>query len=72
VARERARTLLVLTRQKPPVDIDAIIERGVPVVERVVEADVRATVGDVAGGRSIILNRAYGISSAGEQQVDPR
>jgi Zn-dependent peptidase ImmA (M78 family) len=69
VARERARALLTLTRQRPPVDVDAIVERaGVPVVERTLEADVRATVGDVAGRRSIILNRNYKVSSAGERR----
>ena len=69
LARDRARTLLVLTRQRPPVDVDAIVERaGVPVVERVLEEGVRATVGDVAGRRSIIINRHHEISSPGERR----
>jgi Zn-dependent peptidase ImmA (M78 family) len=69
LARERARTLLTLTRQRPPVNVDLIIERaGVPVVERVLEDGVRATVGDVAGRPSIILNRGYEIRSAGERR----
>jgi Zn-dependent peptidase ImmA (M78 family) len=61
--------LLVLTRQRPPVDMDAIIERaGVPVVERALGEGVRATVGDIAGRRSIILNRRHPISSPGERR----
>jgi Zn-dependent peptidase ImmA (M78 family) len=51
------------------VDIVAIIERaGVPIVERVLAEDIRATIGDVAGRRSIILNRNYKIASAGERR----
>jgi Zn-dependent peptidase ImmA (M78 family) len=62
LARDRARSLLVLMRQRPPVDIEAIIERaGVPVVQRALGERVRATVGDVAGRRAIILNRNYQI-----------
>jgi Zn-dependent peptidase ImmA (M78 family) len=69
VARGRAQSLLVLTRQQPPVDVDAIIERaGVPVVQRALEEGVRATIGDVAGRRSIILNRHHPISSPGERR----
>ena len=69
LARGRARALLTLTRQKPPVDLDAIIERaGVPVVERALEEGVRATIGDVAGQRAIILNRNHQIRSAGERR----
>lgn len=69
LARERARTLLTLTRQKPPVDVDAIIERArVPLVERVLEEGVRATIGVVSGQNAIILNRNYQIRSAGERR----
>lgn len=69
LARDRARALLTLTRQRPPVDVDAIIERvGVPVVERALDNDVRATVGDVAGRRAIILNRNYSIRSPGARR----
>ena len=39
-----------------------------PVVERALEADVRATVGDVVGRRAIILNRAYSLRSSGERR----
>jgi hypothetical protein len=55
LARNRARGLLTLTRQKPPVDVQAIIElAGVPVVERVLIDEMRSSIGDVAGRRSII------------------
>ncbi len=58
LVRTRARGLLTLTRQKPPIDVQAIIDlAGVPVVERVLVDGVRGTIGDVAGQRSIILNR---------------
>ena len=68
-ARERAKALLVLTRQRPPVDVDAIVDRaGVPIIERVLEEGTRATVGDIAGRRSIILNRDYRISSDRERR----
>lgn len=70
MARARARTLLMLTRQRRPVDIDAIIGRaGVPIVQRVLGEDVRATIGDVAGRRSIILKGHYRISSDRERRV---
>ncbi|HKX20010.1 MAG TPA: ImmA/IrrE family metallo-endopeptidase [bacterium] len=39
-----------------------------PVVERVLEESVRATIGDVAGQRSIILNRDHQMRSAGEHR----
>ena len=54
VARNRARGLLTLTRQRPPVDVEAIIDlAGVPIVERVLPGDVRGTIGTWrAGGRS--------------------
>lgn len=69
LARERARALLTLTRQRPPVDVDVVIERaGVPVMERALGDGVRATVGDVAGRRAIILNRHYQVRSAGERR----
>ena len=69
LARDRARSLLTLTRQQPPVDVAAIIERaGVPVVERALGEGVRATVGYVAGRRSIIVNRRHQISSPGERR----
>ncbi len=69
LARDRARALLTLTRQQPPVAVEAVIQAaGVPVVERALEEGVRATIGDVAGRRSIILNRDYQIRSAGERR----
>lgn len=69
LARERAKALLVLTRQRPPVDVDAIVDRaGVPIIERVLEEGTRATVGDIAGRRYIILNRDYRISSDRERR----
>lgn len=50
-------------------DVDAIIARArVPIVERVLEDGVRATVGDVAGRRTIIVNRNYQISSDRERR----
>ena len=50
MARDRARGLLTLTRQKPPVDVQAIIDlAGIPVVERVLIDGMRGTIGDVAG-----------------------
>jgi hypothetical protein len=62
----------MLTRQVPPVDIDTIVQRaGVTVVKRAFEESVRATIGDVAGRRSIILNRNYRILSAGERRWIP-
>lgn len=61
--------MLILTRQRPPVEVVAIIERaGVPVIERGLGHDVRATVGDVAGQRAIILNRHYQIRSHAERR----
>jgi Zn-dependent peptidase ImmA (M78 family) len=69
LARDRARGLLTLTRQKPPVDVQAIIDlAGVPVVERVLVDGVRGTIGDVAGQRSIILNRHHRFSSQQERR----
>lgn len=61
--------MLFLSRQQPPVDVDAIIEGAhVPVVERALDPDVRATIGDVAGRRTIIVNRNYRVRSAGERR----
>ena len=69
LARDRARGLLTLTRQKPPVDVQAIIDlAGVPVVERVLVDGVRGTIGDVAGQRTIILNRRHRFSSQQERR----
>jgi len=69
LARTRARGLLTLTRQKPPIDVQAIIDlAGVPVVERVLIDGVRGTIGDVAGQRSIILNRHHRFSSEQERR----
>jgi Zn-dependent peptidase ImmA (M78 family) len=60
---------LVLTRQRPPVDVDLIIGRAdVPFIERVLPDGARATVGDVAGRRAIILNRRHTIVSPGERR----
>lgn len=69
LARDRARGLLALTRQQPPVDVRAIIDlAGIPVVERALAEDVRGTIGDVAGQRSIILNRRRKFSSESERR----
>jgi len=69
LARNRARGLLTLTRQRPPVDVEAIIDlAGVPVVERVLLDGIRGTIGDVAGQRSIILNRRHRFSSEKERR----
>ena len=69
LARSRARGLLTLTRQKPPIDVQAIIDlAGVPVVERVLLDGIRGTIGDVAGQRSIILNRHHRFSSEQERR----
>jgi Zn-dependent peptidase ImmA (M78 family) len=69
LARTRARGLLTLTRQKPPVDVEAIIDlAGVPIVERVLVDGVRGTIGDVAGQRAIILNRHHRFSSEQERR----
>jgi Zn-dependent peptidase ImmA (M78 family) len=55
--------------QQPPVGMDAIIERaGVPVVERVLVDAVRGTIGDVAGRRTIILNRRHRFSTKQERR----
>jgi len=67
LARDRARSLLTLTRQKPPVDVQAIIERtDIRVVERVLSEGTRGTISDVAGQRTIILNRRHPFSSEEE------
>ena len=69
LARNRARGLLTLTKQRPPVDVKAIIElAGIPVVERVLPDSTRATIGDVAGRRSIIVNRKWKFSSENERR----
>jgi Zn-dependent peptidase ImmA (M78 family) len=67
LARSRARRLITLTRQRAPIDIETIIDlAGVPVLERVLLDGIRGTIGDIAGQRSIILNRHHRFSS--EQQ----
>ncbi len=69
LARSRARGLLTLTLQRPPVDVEAIIDlAGVPVVERVLLDGIRGTIGDIAGQRSIILNRHHRFSSEQERR----
>lgn len=69
LARNRARGLLTLTRQRPPVDVQAIIDlAGIPVVERALAEGTRATIGDIAGRRSIILNRRWRFSSENERR----
>ena len=69
LARNRARGLLTLTHQRPPVDIEAVIARAdVPIVERVLVNGVRGTIGDVAGQRTIILNRHHRFSSQQERR----
>jgi hypothetical protein len=69
LARSRARGLLTLTRQRPPVDVEAIIDLAdVPIIERVLVDGVRGTIGDVAGQRSIILNRHHRFSSEQERR----
>ena len=68
-ARNRARVLLALTRRRPPVDIQALIERaGVAIVERVLPNGVRGTIGDVAGRRAILLNQQWRFSSEHEKR----
>jgi IrrE N-terminal-like domain len=69
LARNRARGLLTLTRLRPPVDVQAIIDlAGIPVVERALPDSTRATIGDIAGRRSIILNRKWKFSSENERR----
>ena len=69
LARNRARSLLTLTKQRPPVDVQAIIDlAGIPVLERALADGTRATVGDIAGRRSIILNRKWKFSSENERR----
>jgi len=69
LARSRARGLITLTRQRPPVDVETIIDiAGVPIVERVLVDGIRGTIGDVAGQRSIILNRRHRFSSEQERR----
>ena len=68
LARNRARGLLTLTKQQPPVDIQAIIDlASIAVVDRALPDGTRATIGDVAGRRSIILNRKWKFSSENER-----
>jgi len=68
-ARDRARGLLTLTRQRPPVDVEAIIDlAGIPIVGRVLVDGVRGTIGDIAGRRTIILNRHHRFSSQQERK----
>lgn len=44
LARYRARGLITLTRQRPPIDVAAIIDlAGVPIVERVLVDGIRGT-----------------------------
>src|SRR5262249_17561970 len=69
LARNRARSLLTLTKQRPPVDVQAIIDlASIPVVDRVLPDSTRATIGDVAGRRSIIVNRKWKFSSENERR----
>jgi Zn-dependent peptidase ImmA (M78 family) len=69
LARSRARGLITLTRQRPPIDVEAIIDlAGVPVVERVLVDGVRGTIGDVAGQRTIVINRKHRFSSEQERR----
>ena len=69
LARNRARGLLTLTKQRPPVDVQAIIDlASIPVVDRALPDGTRATIGDVAGRRSIILNRKWKFSSENERR----
>ena len=69
LARDRARGLLTLTRLRPPVDVQAIIDlAGIPIVGRALPDRTRATIGDIAGRRSIILNRRWKFSSENERR----
>jgi Zn-dependent peptidase ImmA (M78 family) len=69
LARNRARGLLTLTHQRPPIEVQAIIDlAGISVVERALAEGTRATIGDIAGRRSIILNRRWRFSSANERR----
>lgn len=69
LARNRARVLLALTRRRPPVDIQALIERaGIAIVDRGLLDGVRGTIGDIAGRRAIILNRHWRFASENEKR----
>jgi len=69
VARERAAALLSLNRQDPPIDVESIIHAaGIPIVERRLAQDIRATIGDISGRRVIILNRLWLFSSEAERR----
>jgi Zn-dependent peptidase ImmA (M78 family) len=70
LARSRARGLLTLCRERPPVNVAAIIQRAdVPVVERVLVDGMRGTIGDLADGRrAIVINRKHRFSSEQERR----
>ena len=68
LARDPARRLITLTQQRPPVSVQSIIDLGIPVVERVLVKGVRGTIGDVAGKRTILLNRRHQFHSGQERQ----
>ncbi len=69
LARERATALLSLHGQHPPVDVEAIVEKaGIPIVDRRLPEGIRATIGDIAGRRAIILNRQWSFSSEAERR----
>lgn len=69
LARERATALLSLHRQDPPVDVESMIAAaGIPVVERRLPQNVRATIGDIGGQRAIIVNRLWSFSSEAERR----
>ena len=69
LARNRAGVLLALTGRRPPVDIQALIERaGIAIVDRALLDGVRGTIGDVAGRRAIILNRQWRFASENEKR----
>lgn len=68
LARDKVRGLLTLTRQRPPVDVQAIIERAnIPVVQRVLIEGVRGTIDTVSGQRAVIPNRRHRFSSEQER-----
>ena len=54
LARDRARGLLTPTRLRPPVNVEAIIElAGIPLLDRALPEDTRATIGGTSGSVGI-------------------
>lgn len=69
LARAKARAILSLQGHKFPIDVQIIAEAlEIPIVERRLPGDVRATIGDIGGRRAIILNRDWHFSSEAERR----